>query len=142
MTRYDNEAHCNECGAIFVGDDSEATEANWFWGGVESDKHMNYHRCPACGEPERVKVTYGCAFEVEQVEELDDRAGTDLKKHPKDVGAIIDNDCPSIDWSFMLTKEEAERFYNMMQLATGVDMQMMWNVDQGVEVDGEHYNGE
>ena len=155
MTRYGDEATCDECGATIVADDSDLDEHGWFWGGVELDKHMNYHRCGDCGPvlveplPQRFRVEYGYGFDFEEAESMEDRAGFDLLFHPSKVGCEVqrapDEEEPTktwmvgVDWHFMLTEEEVHRFYNLMQVSAGVEMQMMWNIDHRVQVDGISY---
>lgn len=91
---------------------------------------------------QRHKVTYGYTFpDLDTFESLRGHAGRDLVHHPENVGAVVERSTLSIEWSFQLTDEEVARFYNMMQMITGVDMEMACNIDQGVLKEGERYRG-
>lgn len=93
---------------------------------------------------ERVKTTVGYGFDEGEWGIYKDEVGHSLDKHPNEVGAVVDkvDGALGVRWTFNMTKAEAARLYNMLQMLAGLNMPLQHNQDLGMTIDGEHYHGE
>jgi hypothetical protein len=145
MTRYGDEATCDECGNTIVAEDSDLDEHGWFWGGVELDKHMNYHRCNECGPvmvEEHVKVKVGYGIDPDGLVTHEDLDGNWDKDLLASHGVTFESNVESLIWEFEIPKSKVKSFYFMLQFLAGLDMPTCGtHIDMGMFVDGERYDG-